>query len=176
MKFKVLSKIYPWLALSVLLVGAVVPSVTVLAQEEMAASSQVTPASTETTAPVAEQTQPAVAEEPAAPTETPEEVAAEEAQVAEETSATDPPASSEEEGRTSFRGATMKGQLTMTMTNESGAAPQYTTEKAVAKMVIDGSGLKEELTGAYAEVRVPAQFVKSVEVAAGGPVRRLRRV
>lgn len=171
MKFKVLSKIYPWLALSVLLLGSVVPSVTVLAQEEIA-SSHVVSSSSEAAAEtsVAESS---TQSEPAPATQTAnEEVVAEDSEVAQETSATDPPEENKEEGHTALRGATMKGQLTMTMTNESGAAPQYTTEKAVAKMTIDGSGLKEELTGAYAEVRVPAQYVKSVEVAEGGPVTK----
>ena len=142
-------KFYQLMAVVLLVLGAIFPTVVTYAQEVSTEDSTTTPivAPANSEESKVEEVTPSPApdnQEPAVP--------------AQEESSQE---SSSESGSTKLRSAEVNGVLKMTLNNNTGTDAKYTTSSHVGEVSVDGSGLNDTLEGAFVEIRVPAKYVET---------------
>ena len=149
-------KFYQLMAVVLLVLGALFPTVVTYAQEVSTEDSTTTPI-------VAPANSEESKVEEVTPTPAPDKQ--EPAVPAQEESSQE---SSSESGSTKLRSAEVNGVLKMTLNNNTGTDAKYTTSSHVGEVSVDGSGLNDTLEGAFVEIRVPAKYVETMAATAGG--------
>ena len=149
-------KFYQLMAVVLLVLGALFPTVVTYAQEVSNEDSTTTPI-------VAPANSEESKVEEVTPTPAPDNQ--EPAVPAQEESSQE---SSSESGSTKLRSAEVNGVLKMTLNNNTGTDAKYTTSSHVGEVSVDGSGLNDTLEGAFVEIRVPAKYVETMAATAGG--------
>ena len=149
-------KFYHLLAVVLLIMGTLLPTVVTYAQEASAEETATTPI----VAPVSSEE---IKPEEVTPNPTPTSPTP--AAPAQEESSQE---SSSESGSTGLRSADVNGVLKMSLNNNTGTDAKYTTNSHVGEVAVDGSGLNDTLEGAYVEIRVPAKYVETMAATAGG--------
>ena len=149
-------KFYQLMAVVLLVLGALFPTVVTYAQEVSTEDSTTTPI-------VAPANSEESKVEEVTPTPAPDKQ--EPAVSAQEESSQE---SSSESGSTKLRSAEVNGVLKMTLNNNTGTDAKYTTSSHVGEVSVDGSGLNDTLEGAFVEIRVPAKYVETMAATAGG--------
>ena len=149
-------KFYHLLAVALLIMGTLLPTVVTYAQEASAEETATTPI----VAPVSSEE---IKPEEVTPNPTPTSPTP--AAPAQEESSQE---SSSESGSTGLRSADVNGVLKMSLNNNTGTDAKYTTNSHVGEVAVDGSGLNDTLEGAYVEIRVPAKYVETMAATAGG--------
>ena len=149
-------KFYQLMAVVLLVLGALFPTVVTYAQEVSNEDSTTTPI-------VAPANSEESKVEEVTPTPAPDKQ--ESAVPAQEESSQE---SSSESGSTKLRSAEVNGVLKMTLNNNTGTDAKYTTSSHVGEVSVDGSGLNDTLEGAFVEIRVPAKYVETMAATAGG--------
>ena len=149
-------KFYQLMAVVLLVLGALFPTVVTYAQEVSNEDSTTTPI-------VAPANSEESKVEEVTPTPAPDKQ--EPAVPAQEESSQE---SSSESGSTKLRSAEVNGVLKMTLNNNTGTDAKYTTSSHVGEVSVDGSGLNDTLEGAFVEIRVPAKYVETMAATAGG--------
>lgn len=149
-------KFYQLIAVVLLVLGALFPTVVTYAQEVSNEDSTTTPI-------VAPANSEESKVEEVTPTPAPDNQ--EPAVPAQEESSQE---SSSESGSTKLRSAEVNGVLKMTLNNNTGTDAKYTTSSHVGEVSVDGSGLNDTLEGAFVEIRVPAKYVETMAATAGG--------